>query len=124
MITVHYADGTFEGAWNDAHPWGIVAVSWPDDDVGRDFCYGRSFYFPAPWMGGEIISADIGGLWDYLQDTPLRDVPLAQISPRDLIDAGVKFGRTISTSEYTSVIQPLMHVHTVKRERLPERTLV
>lgn len=103
-MRLYYDAGTVHDDWDTSPAWGVQFVAWPDPIVGTDFCYGRSYFFRAPWLDGEPVSADLGGLYDFLRTTPLADIALRNIKPSDLIAVGVKFGRTISHRDFHDLL--------------------
>ena len=95
-----------EGDWDDAPAFGVMAVVVRNEDVGytRD---NNDFYVMSPWGNGQPWACDVWGALDILHekgavtlDIAMKDIPL-----RVFIDNGIKFGRSIRTSEWLEVQQ-------------------
>lgn len=119
---VHYTDGSsfssFDGTWADAPPRGVVGVVGPNRDVGVELMTGTDFYLWWPGAGGPW-SVDKAGLWDFLYEvgSPLAGLPLANEHFDQLVELGVKFGRSMDTRAFQSRVRSIL-----KDERLPPKT--
>lgn len=86
---IFYGDGsTFtdeDGNPDEAPSLNIQAIAFEDPLTGHTVASGKDFYWfdNNRWIGGDVF-----GLWDYLQRT-----------------GAVKFGRTISDSEYGRILE-------------------
>jgi hypothetical protein len=102
---VYYADGaTFssdDGGWGDAPARGVIAVTVPDPDVGREVMSGTDYYLWWPGAAGPW-SVDKAGLWDFLYEvgSPLAGMPLDNEHFDRLVGLGVKFGRSMDTRAF------------------------
>lgn len=110
---IYYADGsTFsaaDGDWQDAPARGIIAVNVLSDEVGREVQLGKDYYVwwpdaSYPW------SVDKTGLWDFLYEvkSPLAGKPLGNEHFDDLIQLGVKYGRSMDTPDYKEYMHEVL----------------
>ena len=105
---LYYSDRTTfsseDGEWLDAPAWGVMGVAVRDSDVGytRD---SNDFYVMAPWGKGQPWACDVWGALDQLiaegKITPVTR--MSDIPPQLIIDSGIKFGRSVRTSEWIEV---------------------
>lgn len=107
---LYYDDGsTFDssdGGWLDAPMFGVIALAAADQYVGREIDTPRvpgsgDYYLWAdgvsrPWW------VDYGGLIDHLIRTGVLSFnqTLADVTPLQLDQAGVKLGRTVSNERF------------------------
>ena len=92
-----------------APAWGVMGMAVRDEAVE----YTREsndFYVMAPWSEGQPWGVDVWGVLDQLVHLNVvpQSTPLSSLSPDLLIKNGVKFGRSIRTSDWMEV-QKWMH---------------
>lgn len=109
-----------DGSWLDAPVWGVLGLASPDKWVGREIDTGRppglvtdlsgDYYVwaidaPKPWW------VDMGGLMDFLVHKNLMtlDMRLSEVPVQVLIDAGVKFGRSIDNARWRELWPWVVH---------------
>ena len=122
LWVVHYTDGSsfssFDGFWADAPARGVVGVVGPNRDVGVELMTGMDFYLW--WPGAEgPWSVDKAGLWDFLYEvrSPLAGLPLGNEHFDQLVELGVKFGRSMDTRAFHERVRAILN-----DERLPPKT--
>lgn len=108
MWKLYYHDGTSyssdDGDWLDAPPWGVMGVAY----LSERFGYGRDtndFYVFPPWATVAPWAADQWGVLDQLIQAGIitADDRISELAPQTLIDAGIKFGRSVDAAEWQRV---------------------
>jgi len=115
---LYYGDGTTfcdeDGAWEDAPSRNVQALVTDHKDVGYEVNEGSDgwlqnyIWWPgaaAPW------GTDSYGTLDYLVEVGALEMgePISSLSMQELIDAGVKIGRTINTSRFVEIHMEAAH---------------
>ena len=84
--------------WSKAPPRGVLALVVESEEVGREIDWGNDYYIW--WPGAEHPwSVDRAGLWDFLYEvgSSLAGRRIENENFDELIELGVKFGRSTST---------------------------
>lgn len=93
------------GSWQEAPPWGVMGVAHVDDVVGYSRDSG-DFYVMSPWAGDQPWACDSWGLMDHLIEIGVLHpaMALTELTANQLIEAGVKFGRSIRNNEWRRIL--------------------
>lgn len=109
---LYYGDGsTFsdsDGSWEDAPARNVQALVTDHKDVGYEVNEGSSGWLQNYiWWPGEAApwGADEYGTMDYLVEVGALELgePMNSLSLQEIMDAGVKIGRTINTSRFMEI---------------------
>ena len=110
---IYYTDGSSfsseDGSWADAPARGVVGVVGPNRDVGVELMTGTDFYLWWPGAAGPW-SVDKAGLWDFLYEvgSPLAGRPLDNQHFDQLVELGVKFGRSMDTRAFQNRVEAIL----------------
>lgn len=106
---LYYADRTTfssaDGEWGEAPVFGVMAVASPEPNVVREIDRARpgtgDYYIWDP-DGSKPWWVDSGGLEDFLIRSGVMTLgqTLEQISPKDKIAVGVKYGRSVDNDTW------------------------
>lgn len=96
-----------DGDWLDASAWGVMGVAYLNERYG----YGRDtndFYVFPPWAEMPW-AADQWGVLDQLIQAEIitAEDRISDLAPQTLIDAGIKFGRSVDAAEWDEITKAM-----------------